>query len=160
MVRLSRDLLKTPARFDEPNLASRAGLIPVMALAQRAGLCALARRHVTRTGPCAANAGVKAGCLVAGMAAGADSTDDLDVLRHGATPAVVTGVRAPSTPGLVPSVRAPGATRSSWATVRRSARRSWPAGQGAASGHTKIAGKMVLVSRLNARTAGWPLAED
>ena len=33
------------------------------------------------------------------MAAGADSIDDLDVLRHGAMPVVFTGVRAPSTLG-------------------------------------------------------------
>jgi hypothetical protein len=35
-------------------------------------------------GPCGANAGAKIGCLVAGMAAGADYMDDMDVLRHGA----------------------------------------------------------------------------
>ena len=38
-------------------------------------------------------------CLVAGMAAGADSTDDMDVLRHGAMDALFGGVPAPSTLG-------------------------------------------------------------
>ena len=37
------------------------------------------------------NADLKAGCLVAGMAAGADSVDDMDVLRHGAPLAVADG---------------------------------------------------------------------
>lgn len=66
-MRLSHDPLKTSARFDDPNLVSRAGLVPVIALAERAGLFALAREHVTVAGPCGANAAVKIGCLVAGM---------------------------------------------------------------------------------------------
>ena len=37
--------------------------------------------------------------MVAGMIAGADSIDDLDVLRHGGMAKVLTGVRAPSTVG-------------------------------------------------------------
>ena len=37
--------------------------------------------------------------LVAGMAAGADSIDDLDVLRHAGAARVFDGVRAPSTLG-------------------------------------------------------------
>ena len=45
------------------------------------------------------NAGVKAACVVAGMIAGADSIDDVDVLRHGGMGKVFTGVRAPSTVG-------------------------------------------------------------
>ena len=45
------------------------------------------------------NAEVKAPCLVAGMAAGADSIDDMGVLRHGAMGILFGGVRAPSTLG-------------------------------------------------------------
>ena len=37
-MRLLHDLAKIHATFDDPNLVSRAGLVPVMALAQRAGL--------------------------------------------------------------------------------------------------------------------------
>ena len=37
-VRLLHELAKIHASFDDPNLVSRAGLVPVMALAQRAGL--------------------------------------------------------------------------------------------------------------------------
>ena len=33
------------------------------------------------------------------MVAGADSIDDLDLLRHGGTPRLFTGIRAPSTLG-------------------------------------------------------------
>jgi Transposase DDE domain group 1 len=42
---------------------------------------------------------VKAGCVVAGMLAGADSIDDLDGLRHGAMGRLFGGIRAPSTLG-------------------------------------------------------------
>jgi hypothetical protein len=43
--------------------------------------------------------GAKVTSIVGGMAAGADSIDDLNVLRHGAMPAVFAGLRAPSTLG-------------------------------------------------------------
>ena len=42
------------------------------------------------------NAHLKIPCLVAGMAAGADSIDDMAVLRHGAMTEVFGGIRAPS----------------------------------------------------------------
>jgi hypothetical protein len=99
---LSHDPLKTHASFDDPHLVSLAGLVPVLGLAERAGLAALAalvRGHVSVGGSCGVNAEVKVGCLVAGMAAGADSIDDPDVLRHGAMPGSFGGIRAPSTPG-------------------------------------------------------------
>lgn len=41
----------------------------------------------------------KISSIVAGMAAGADSIDDLRVLRHGAMPTLFGGIRAPSTLG-------------------------------------------------------------
>jgi hypothetical protein len=69
-VRLLHSLAKIDATFDDPNLVSRAGLVPVMALAQRAGLTALAGAHVGIAGRCGVNAPVKVGCLVAGMAGG------------------------------------------------------------------------------------------
>src|SRR5215471_5572210 len=70
-----------------------------MALAQRAGLGALAGEHVRPAGRCGVNAAAKVGCLVAGMIGGADSIDDMDLLRHGALPALFGGLRAPSTLG-------------------------------------------------------------
>src|SRR5246500_3185789 len=70
-----------------------------MALAQRAGLPDLAAEHVRPAGECGVNAAVKVPCLVAGMAAGADSIDDMDLLRHGAMGELFGGIRAPSTLG-------------------------------------------------------------
>ncbi len=84
------------AAFDDPNLIGAAGLVPVMRLAERAGLQQLLADRLTVSSP---NAATKAGCVVAGMIAGADSIDDLDVLRHGAMAKVLSGVRAPSTVG-------------------------------------------------------------
>ena len=45
------------------------------------------------------SARLKVPALVAGMAAGADSIDDMDALRHGAMGTLFGGVRAPSTLG-------------------------------------------------------------
>jgi len=50
-VRLLHDLARIHASFDDPNLVSRAGLVPVMALAQRAGLAALAGEDVSIAHP-------------------------------------------------------------------------------------------------------------
>jgi hypothetical protein len=64
-----------------------------------AGLPELLAQHVRPGGECGVNAHLKVGCLVAGMAAGADSIDDMGLLRHGAMDALFGGVRAPSTLG-------------------------------------------------------------
>jgi hypothetical protein len=98
-VRLSHSLTRTSAVFDDPNLVSHGGLVPVMALAERAGLPELLAEHVRPGGECGVNAHLKVGCLVAGMTAGADSIDDMGLLRHGAMDALFGGVRAPSTLG-------------------------------------------------------------
>jgi hypothetical protein len=84
-VRLLHDLAKIDATFDDPNLVSRAGLVPVMALADRAGLAALVEKHVRIARPCGVNAQVKVPAIVAGMTGGADSIDDLGAPR-GALP--------------------------------------------------------------------------
>ena len=97
-MRLLHSLAKTHASFDDPNLVSHAGLVPVMALAGRAGLAGLVAGHVRPGGECGVNAPLKVACLVAGMAAGADSIDDMGLLRHGAMTALLGGIRAPSTP--------------------------------------------------------------
>src|SRR6266566_6503075 len=94
-MRLSHEPLKISACFDDPNLVSRAGLVPVMSLAERAGLHGLARRHVRIAARTGVYPEVKVACLVAGMAAGAGSIDDMDLLRHGAMPDLFGGVRAP-----------------------------------------------------------------
>lgn len=82
--------------FDDPNLVSAAGLVPVMRLAETAGLHELLDRHLSVDSP---NPVAKTGSIVAGMLAGADSIDDLDLLRHGAMTRLFCGVRAPSTLG-------------------------------------------------------------
>jgi len=80
-MRLLHELAKISATFDDPHLVSRAGLVPVMALAQGAGLGELAGEHVRIGRPCGVNAQVKIACLVAGMIAGADSIDDMGAPR-------------------------------------------------------------------------------
>ena len=42
--------------FDDPHLVSHAGLVPVMALAERAGLQGLVAEHVRPGGDCGVNA--------------------------------------------------------------------------------------------------------
>ncbi|MGW6413471.1 IS1380 family transposase [Streptomyces vinaceus] len=90
------------AAFDDANLIAQAGLVPVMRLAERCGLARLTAQKVKLTGAknsAGASADAKVTSIVAGMAAGADSIDGLDVLRHGAMPALFSKVRAPSTLG-------------------------------------------------------------
>ena len=185
-MRLLHGLAKIHASFDDPSLVSRAGVVPVMALAQRAGLGELVAGHVRIARRCGVNAQLKVPCLVAGMVAGADSIDDLDVLRHGALPGLFGGLRAPSTLGsflraftwgnvlqlqkahrqfLAELARRapllPGAGTLAFVDIDSMQKRvCGHAKQGAAFGHTKIQGKSLLVRGLNvlAATICTPLA--
>jgi hypothetical protein len=178
-VRLLHGLAKTHASFDDPNLVSHAGLVPVMALADRAGLADLVAEHVRPGGDCGVNAHLKVPCLVAGMAAGADSIDDMDLLRHGAMSTLFGGVRAPSTlgshlrcytwgnaaqlekagreflialAGQAPLL--PGAGTLAFIDIDSMQKRVYGhKKQGARFGHTKIQGKSLLVRGLNALAA-------
>src|SRR6195952_4507340 len=85
--------------FDDPNLVSHAGLVPAMAIAERAGLIELADRHLTVAGGPGHAAGLKVSALVAGMVTGADSIADMAVLRHGGMGRLFSGVRASTTLG-------------------------------------------------------------
>jgi hypothetical protein len=87
------------AVFDDPNLVSSAGLVPVVALASSAGLGELAQQYLTVPTDKGANAGLKVTSLVAGMVAGADSIDDMALLRHGAMGRLFANTYAPSTLG-------------------------------------------------------------
>jgi hypothetical protein len=113
------------------------------------------------------------------MTAGADSIDEMDVLRHGAMSIVFAGLRAPSTLGsflrsftwgnvlqlgkvnrllLAELARRadllPGADVLAFLDVDSTQRRVYGhKKQGAAFGHTKIQGKTVLVRGLNALAA-------
>jgi hypothetical protein len=183
---LLHGLAKIHATFDDPHLVSHAGLVPVMALAQRAGLGTLVAGHVRLSRPCGVNPQVKVPCLVAGMVAGADSIEDMDVLRHGAMGVLFGGARAPSTLGsflrsftwgnvlqlqkvhrevLAELARRtpllPGADVLAFVDLDSQQKRVYGhAKQGAAFGFTKIQGKGLLVRGLNvlAATVCTPLA--
>jgi hypothetical protein len=92
------------AVFDEDNRVSHAGLIPLLELADRSGLSRLLDEHVrfvderVRSG--AANPTPKLTSIIAGMAAGADSVDDLNVVRSGGMKQVFDGVYACATLGI------------------------------------------------------------
>ena len=87
------------ASFDDPNLVSAAGLLPIMRLAERAGLRNLADRWLSVPTDKGANAGMKVSSLVGGIVAGADSIEDMALLRHGGMKKIFTSCYAPSTLG-------------------------------------------------------------
>ena len=87
------------AVFDDPNLVSVAGLVPAMRLAQRVGLEDLSQQRLSVPTDKGSNAGAKVSALVAGMLAGADSIDDMNLLRHGGMAKLFDRVYAPSTLG-------------------------------------------------------------
>lgn len=90
------------AEFDDPNLVADAGLVPVVALAEQVGLPELVVDHlaiVDAENSAGANPHAKVMSVVAGMAAGADSIEDIDRLRQTGNRRVFAGTRAPSTLG-------------------------------------------------------------
>jgi hypothetical protein len=98
-MQLLHEASRVSSVFDEPNLVSCAGLVPVVALAARVGLAGLVGQHLRLSVPGGVNARLKVPALVAGMVAGADCIDDMDLLRHGGMDRLFGGVRAPSTLG-------------------------------------------------------------
>lgn len=185
-MRLLHTAAKTRATFDDPNLVSHAGLVPAVRLAENVGLEDLVAEHVHVAAKVGANPDLKIGSLIAGMIAGADSIDKMDLLRHGAIPATFGGIRAPSTLGsflrafdhgnvgqlaavhrrILAELAAqapllPGADTLAFLDVDSVQRRVFGATkQGAAFGHAKIASKSLLVRGLNAlvATVSTPLA--
>lgn len=87
------------AMFDDPNLVSAAGLVPMLRLAQHAGLDRLSQSRLSVPTDKGSNAGAKVMALVAGMLAGADSIDDMNLLRHGGMGRLFDRTYAPSTLG-------------------------------------------------------------
>lgn len=160
--------------FDDDNLVSSAGLVPVMALAQQTGLVRLLDEKVRITAPRiksgAANPAPKLATLIAGMVAGADCIDDIDVIRSGGMRTLFGGVYAPSTVGTLLREFTFGHARQLESVLREHLvalceRVDLLAGadeqvfididsllrpvyghakQGASYGHTKIAGKQIL----------------
>jgi Transposase DDE domain group 1 len=98
-MRLSHGSSALSATFDDPNLVSVGGLAPVLALAADCRLGDLVGEKLTLKAPGGVNAPVKVPALVAGMVAGADSIEDMDLLRHGGMDRLFVGIRAPSTLG-------------------------------------------------------------
>jgi Transposase DDE domain group 1 len=165
--------LATPV-FDDEHLVSCAGLVPVMGLAEQAGLSELIGQRVRFKGSKVKSAGVnpagKLTSIIAGMSAGADSIDDLDVIRSGGMPRLFGGVYAPATLGqflrefthghtlqLASVLRAhlvnlvehtdllPGIGEQAYVDIDSLLRPVFGHHkQGASYGHTKIAGKQVL----------------
>jgi hypothetical protein len=173
-VKLPHGWSRATPLFDDGNLVSCAGLVPVMGLAERAGLSELISGKVaiteTRVASAAVNPAGKLTSIIAGMAAGADSIDDLDVIRCGGMPRLFGGVYACSTLGrflrefthghtrqLASVARAhlvnlvehggvlPGIERQALIDIDSLLRPVYgQAKQGASFGHTKIAGRQLL----------------
>ena len=173
-MQVSHNFSADSAVFDDDNLVSCAGLVPVMTLAAQTGLPALLAEKVhiaeprIRSG--AVNPAPKLATLIAGMCAGADSIDDVDVVRAGGMKTLFGGVYAPSTIGtllrefsfgharqlesvlrhhlaaLCDRVELlPGADVRAFIDVDSLLRPVYGhAKQGATYGHTKITGKQVL----------------
>jgi hypothetical protein len=98
-VQLCHPFLRSSARFDEATLVSAGGPVPVVSLAERAVLGRLGDECLTvprNKGAHAGGEGDRPGC---GMVAGADSIQDMDLVRHGGIGRLFTGLYAPSTLG-------------------------------------------------------------
>jgi len=173
-VKLAHGWSRAVALFDDENLVSCAGLAPVMALAEQAGLSRLVSSrvavHATKVRSAGVNPAGKLTSIIAGMAAGADSIDDLDVIRAGGMPRMFGEVYAPATLGqflrefthgharqLASVARAhlvnlvqragllPGIETRAFIDIDSLLRPVYGhAKQGASFGHTKIAGRQVL----------------
>lgn len=173
-MKLSHRFAASSAVFDDEHLVSCAGLVPVMTLAGQTGLPELLADKVYIPAPKiksgSANPSPKLSTVIAGMCAGADSIDDLDVVRSGGMKNLFGGVYAPSTIGtllreftfghvrqlesvlrehlatLCHRVQVlPGADTQVFIDVDSLLRPIYGhAKQGASYGHTKVAGKQVL----------------
>ena len=119
--------------FDDPRLVSDAGLLVTATLADRLGLEDLVNESVWLgyRVPGAALPGRKVMSLVHGMLAGADSIDDMDVLRAGSTGLVLGHrVMAPSTLGTFLRAFTFGHVRQLDRVLDVSLGRAWQAGAG------------------------------
>lgn len=173
-VQVSHKFTMQSATFDDDNIVSYGGLIPVMTLAEQTDLPQLLAEKITITTSKiksgAANPAPKLTTLIAGMCTGADSIDDVDVLRSGGMPTLFGNVYAPSTIGtllreftfgharqlesvlrthltaLADRVELlPGSDQQIYLDIDSLLRPVYGhAKQGASYGHTKIAGKQIL----------------
>ena len=160
--------------FDDDHLMSCAGLAPVMTLAAQTGLTRLLAGKIQIVAPRiksgAVNPAPKLATLIAGMCAGADCINEVDVVRSGGMTTLFGGVYAPSMVGtlsgeftfgharqLESALREhlvalcgrvellPGADQQVFIDIVSLLRPVYGhAKQGASYGHTKIAGKQIL----------------
>lgn len=104
-VQVSHRFTASSAVFDDEHLVSCAGLVPVMTLAAQTGLSELVAERVRIAEPriksASANPSPKLATVIAGMCAGADSIDDLDIVRSGGMKTLFGAVYAPSTIGTL-----------------------------------------------------------
>ena len=162
------------AVFDDDNLVSCAGLVPVMTLAAQTGLGELLAEKVCIAEPRiksgSANPAPKLATLIAAMCAGAECIDDVDIVRSGGMKTLFDDVYAPSTIGTLLREFTFGHARQLESVLREhlialygrvelvpeTAQQVFididsllrpvygHAKQGASYGHTKIAGKQIL----------------
>lgn len=135
MVRAEQGVVKLESlrvRFDDERAVANAGLVLPAALSERLGIETLVNEAVDlggRTG--GALPGRKVLSLVHGMLAGADSIDDIDVLRAGRTGLVLGHrVMAPSTLGTFLRAFSFGHVRQLDRVLDRALSRAWAAGAG------------------------------
>ncbi|WP_457142260.1 IS1380 family transposase [Mycobacterium sp. URHB0021] len=173
-MQVSHGFIASSAVFDDDHLVSCAGLVPVMALAGQTGLAQLLADKIRIPGPRiksgSANPAPKLATFIAGMCAGADSIDDLDIVRSGGMKTLFGGVYAPSTVGTLLREFTFGHARQLESVLREhlaglcervellagADQRAFididsllrpvygHAKQGASYGHTKIAGRQIL----------------
>jgi len=124
-------------RFDEQRLISDAGLLVCATLADRLGLEGLVNESVwlDPKAPGAALPGRKVMSLLHGMLAGADSIDQMDVLRAGSTGLILGHrVMAPSTLGTFLRAFSFGHVRQLDRVLDHAICRAWQAGAGPGDG--------------------------
>ncbi len=123
--------------FNEERLISDAGLLLTATLAQRLGIEELVNESVwlDPRAPGVALPGRKVLSLVHGMLAGADSIDDMNVLRAGSTGLILGHrVMAPSTLGTFLRAFTFGHVRQLDRVLDQALRRAWEAGAGPGEG--------------------------
>jgi hypothetical protein len=129
---VSRGIDRIEAIFDDPHLVANAGLVISASLMVRLGLEALVDQSVRLVGRVGgARPGRKVLTLVAAILAGGSHIDHADVLRSGATRAVLPfRVMAPSTLGTFLRAFTFGHVRQLDAVIAETLRRAWQLGAG------------------------------
>ena len=140
MSRVSHGIDRVAVSFDDPNLVANAGLILVGTLVLRLGLERLVNASVRLGGRVGgARPGRKVLTLVHAIVAGGSHIDHADVLRSGASEAVLPHrVMAPSTLGTFLRSFTFGHVRQLEAVVGETLRRAWSVGAGPGKGRLVV----------------------